>query len=236
MRTLKRADAPILQMRRGGTVVLGPAEAIERAHAEYVRLCCLRLPQLLEPELWQFLQRELAQARFEAQTYERIGSELCMVPGTVDFLLNLVSNDAGFLELIRQITGCDAIRSFLGRVYRLTPGEGHGTTWHNDLMTGTRLVAMSVNLSPEAYCGGTLQLRDPRSNRILQELANTGPGDAILFRIGSDLQHRVTPVNGTVPKSAYAGWFQSENVGRSTFGETANTAPEEEGRAAAGRP
>jgi len=235
VRTLKRGDAPILQMRRGGTAVLGPAEAIERARAEYERHCCVRLLQLLEPELWQFLQRELSQARFEEQTYERIGSELSMVPGTVDFLLNLVSNDAGFLELIREVTGCDAIRSFLGRVYRLMPGEGHETNWHNDL-TGTRLVAMSVNLSPEVYCGGTLQLRDPHSNRMLQEVANTGPGDAILFRIGSDLQHRVTPVNGTVPKSAYAGWFQSEKVVRSTFGETANTAREEEGRTAASRP
>jgi predicted 2-oxoglutarate/Fe(II)-dependent dioxygenase YbiX len=94
---------------------------------------------------------------------------------------------------------------------------------------------MSVNLTPEVYFGGTLQLRDPHSHRMLQEVANTGPRDAILFRIGSDLQHRVTPVNGTLPKSAYAGWFQSEKVAGSTFGVIANAPSEEERRRASDR-
>ena len=40
-----------------------------------------------------------------------------MVPRTVDFLLDLVSNAAGFPELVRQITSCEAIRGFTGRVY-----------------------------------------------------------------------------------------------------------------------
>jgi len=205
------AQVPILQMRRYGTAVLGPADAIERARVEFERHRCVRLPQLLEPELWRFLQRELATAQFTEQTYERIGSELCMIPGIVDFLMHLMSNDAGFLEVIRGITACDAICGFAGRVYRLMPGQGHEATWHNDL-DGPRLVGMSVNLSPELYCGGTLQLRDSTSRRMLREVANTGPGDAILFRIAPDLQHRVTPVNGAVPKSAYAGWFQSERT------------------------
>lgn len=65
----------------------------------------------------QFVQGELLHARFEEWTYERIGSELSLVPRTVDFLLDLVSNAAGFPELVRQITSCEAIRGFTGRVY-----------------------------------------------------------------------------------------------------------------------
>jgi len=136
--------------------------------------------ELLEPELWQFLQRALSQARFTEQTYEGIGSELSMTPGSVDFLMHLMTNDAGLLGVIRYIAGCDAICSFAGRVYRLMPGEGHGTNWHNDL-DGPRLVAMSVNLSPEIYGGGTLQLRNAHTRRVLREVANTRPGDALLF-------------------------------------------------------
>ncbi len=211
VRARKGAHAPILQMRRCSTAILGAADRMADARAEYERYRCLRLRRLLEPELWQFLQQELSRARFAEETYEGIGSELCMIPGTVDFLMHLMSNDAGFLEVIRHITGCGAIRSFSGRVYRLMPGEGHRTNWHNDL-DGPRLVAMSVNLSPEIYSGGTLQLRSARSRRVLREVANTGPGDAILFQIAPDLQHRVTAVKGAVPKSAFAGWFQSERI------------------------
>ena len=211
VRTAKEAQAPILQLRRSTTAVLGSFDAIECARAEYERYRCLRLRQLLEPELWQFLQRALSQARFTEQTYEGIGSELSMTPGTVDFLMHLMTNDAGLLGVIRRITGCDAICSFAGRVYRLLPGEGHGTNWHND-MDGPRLVAMSVNLSPEIYGGGTLQLRNAHTRRVLREVANTGPGDALLFQIAPDLQHRVTAVKGAVPKTAFAGWFQSERI------------------------
>jgi hypothetical protein len=41
-------------------------------------------------------------------------------------------------------------------------------------------------------------------------VANTGPGDALLFRIARHLTHRVTPVDGTADKTAFAGWFRSE--------------------------
>jgi hypothetical protein len=46
---------------------------------------------------------------------------------------------------------------------------------------------------------------------------NTGFGDAILFRISKDLEHRVTEVVGEVAKTAYAGWFYETGV--SSFAE-----------------
>jgi hypothetical protein len=197
----------IVQLRRGGTATFATS-AIVDVRAEYARRACLRLVRLLEPALWEYLQKELLRARFEEQTYDGVGSELAMLPGVVDWVLNLVANDPDFLALVRQITECSAIRGFSGRVYRLIPEQAHGTTWHND-MGGPRLVAMSVNLSLEHYVGGTLQLRDSQSHEVLCETENTGKGDAVLFRIGSDLQHRVTPVTGSVPKTAFAGWFGS---------------------------
>jgi len=41
-------------------------------------------------------------------------------------------------------------------------------------------------------------------------IANTGPGDAIVFRIDGALEHMVTPVSGAVSKIAWAGWFARE--------------------------
>ena len=57
---------------------------------------------------------------------------------------------------------------------------------------------------------GVFQLRECDSETMLMEVPNTSPGDAILFRIARHIQHRVTAVEGTVPKTAFAGWFVSE--------------------------
>jgi hypothetical protein len=84
-----------------------------------------------------------------------------------------------------------------------------------------RLITMSVNLSPKPYAGGILQLREERSEEILAEIANTGLGDALFFRISPELKHRVSPVEGVLPKTAYAGWFQAEPDFRAMFRATA---------------
>jgi hypothetical protein len=58
-------------------------------------------------------------------------------------------------------------------------------------------------------------MRHAGSSEILRELPNLTPGDGIMFRIDSGLRHRVTEVTGSVPKTAFAGWFRSEP----SFGE-----------------
>ena len=82
----------------------------------------------------------------------------------------------------------------------------HSDTWHGDT-DGNRMVTLSVNLG-EPYEGGVLQIREKPSDRILHEVANTGPGDAILFALGEQLEHRVGAVTGQATKMALAGWFQ----------------------------
>ena len=34
-------------------------------------------------------------------------------------------------------------------------------------------------------------------------------GDAIVFKLADNLQHRNTPLIGSVAKTAFAGWFRS---------------------------
>jgi hypothetical protein len=69
---------------------------------------------------------------------------------------------------------------------------------------------MSVNLGRQIYSGGVLQIRESESGRIVHEVANTGFGDAVVFRLSHGLKHRVTDVQGGVPREAFAGWFKSE--------------------------
>ena len=69
---------------------------------------------------------------------------------------------------------------------------------------------MSINLSSEIYSGGVLQIRDCPSQRIVHEVANVGFGDGVVFRLNDSLEHRITDVEGSVPKTAFAGWFRSQ--------------------------
>ena len=124
-------------------------------------------------------------------------------------MLEFLTNDQKLFEIIQQITGCDRIGCFSGRMYRMMPGRDHYDSWHNDMLEH-RMVAMSINLSEGFYSGGLLQIRDRHSQQILHEVANLGVGDAIVFRLAHSLQHRVTNVEGAVPKTAFAGWFRSQ--------------------------
>lgn len=62
------------------------------------------------------------------------------------------------------------------------------------------------------FRGGTFELRNRSTLALLAQVNNTGFGDALLFRISADLEHRVTEVVDTVPKTACAGWFGATGV------------------------
>ena len=41
-------------------------------------------------------------------------------------------------------------------------------------------------------------------------LPNTGPGDAVMFRLVKGSEHWISDVEPGPPKTAWAGWFRSE--------------------------
>ncbi|MHB8383527.1 MAG: PqqD family protein [Candidatus Binataceae bacterium] len=83
-----------------------------------------------------------------------------------------------------------------------------GLEWHDDAVRD-RLAALSINIGAGIYRGGRLELRDRKAGKILARVSNRGIGSAILFRIGPTLQHRNSPVIGSVAKTAFAGWFMA---------------------------
>jgi 2OG-Fe(II) oxygenase superfamily len=198
-----------LQVTRFCTFVSETPRALERARAEFEAQHCLRLPQFLAPDLLRQVQRGLDRGEFIERTHKEIGVELCLHPDTTSALLAFLANDLGLFRVIRQITGCGPIESFDGRVYRMLPGGCHYDSWHDDATKG-RMIAMSINLSMGTYTGGVLEIRNAVSKEILHRVANVGLGDAILFRISPQLEHQVTPLDGTEAKTAYAGWFRTE--------------------------
>jgi hypothetical protein len=200
--------SPIQLSRRGLRVDIQPGD-LERLRHEFAVKQFMRLPRLFDADLLSFVQTRARAAEFEVNEHTASGVELCMkadtLVGTLDFLMNTPE----LLQLAELVTGCGHVGSFFGRIYRLMPGTDQGHDWHGDIHYGRQL-GVSVNLTEGVFEGGLLQLRDIASGRQLSELANTGPGDCVIFRLGEDIEHRVLPVTGTVIRQAYAGWFRRE--------------------------
>jgi 2OG-Fe(II) oxygenase superfamily len=199
----------LIQITRSGTVVEAGSADLDRLRAGFDRDHCILLRRFIEPSLLDMLRAAVEAASFYEKTNRNIGDELRIRPHPVSTAFEFLTNDPAVYDVARRITGCPAVGCFRGRVYRLLPTTGHESGWHTDLVHG-RMLTMSINLSSGMFEGGLLQIRDANTGRVFTEVANTGPGDAVLFRIDPSLQHRVTPLVGAVPRTAYAGWFLQE--------------------------
>jgi hypothetical protein len=217
----------MIQVTRQGTKVSSSPEALEELRTQFEQRHYFLLPGLLEPGLLDLIQRQIDRGEFRERVHERIESnkELCLNESAAFGALLFLMNDEKLFQVIQDITECDRINCFEGRVYRVNPGDGHHDSWHNDIGEG-RLVGMSLNLSREVYSGGVLQIRNRESGALVSEAANTGSGDAVIFRLSRDLQHRITEVEGSASKTAFAGWFRSQpNVSSSLNEGRSDEAP-----------
>ena len=183
-----------------------PADALASLQREFRACRCVRIPSLLAPALLARLQREVAAAAFVDRAHGSISTELCMVRNACLGTLNFLANDPAMLGFVEAVTGCPRLTSFVGRVYRLDASRGHYDSWHADIDAGHE-VGLSLNLSDQPFDGGVFEIRRVGTPQPLASHANVVPGDAILFSIAADLEHRVTPMRGAAPKTAFAGWF-----------------------------
>jgi hypothetical protein len=199
----------VIRISRSGSSCSNSAEDIHWLTKNFKRDSYIRFPGLLSDELLRELYSQILRCEWEQRVHEEIGVELCLKDKGIDGILNFLFNDRGLFQLLQQITGCETIGSFSGRVYRMTPGSGHYDSWHGDVGEH-RLLALSLNLGRDSYQGGVLRLRQRNSDQPEMSVPNTGFGDAIIFRIAPDLEHKVSSLKGDIPKTAFAGWFRSE--------------------------
>jgi len=216
----------MFQLTRSGMVFSGSDADLEAARDHFQRNDWIRFPSILDRELWDMIQHQLAASNLEGKSAS-IYPEFSVSDGALILLLN----NERFFRLIERITQCGHIGSLRGRIYRIVPGANdhadHNeyqapyeilTGWHTDL-NETRLLALSINLNTEPYQGGLLSMREAKTRRMLCELPNPVFGDAILFRVDERLEHRVSNVDGTVPKIAFSGWFESQPDYRTLIAE-----------------
>lgn len=152
------------------------------------------------------------QAVFELRTHEDLPtptSDEWIPDPAVGARFRFAFDDPALFGVIRHVTGCGPIGSFHALIYRVSPAATHVDDWHSDV-DGNRLVGLSLNLGREPFAGGTLQLRRRGSPEVLRAGHLGAYGDALLFRIGDDLEHCVAAVTGTAPRVVMTGWFQRE--------------------------
>jgi hypothetical protein len=206
----------LVRLTRRGASFPASGRYLEVASAGFESQHALHLPGFLDAELLSVVQNYIELDGFGEHVHDTLPSrpvDLRLNPGRAWALLLLLTNDAAFLDFVRALTRRPEIQSFAGSVARRVPGAGHEDAWHSDAVDG-RLAALTVNLSRERYAGGVLQIREEPAGKIAYELANTGPGDAVIFKIDSRLKHRVTPPEGRAPRTAFAGWFVLDPVRR----------------------
>lgn len=201
--------------RRGSPIVLAPDglptnvddSVIVAARENFTRHDWVKLKGFFSPTLLDLVEQEMPDSGFAPKSHGELGSELCLTPCALTERLMHLMNDPRLFDVVDRITGCGTIGCFEGRIYRLVPGTDHRDAWHTDMVMG-RMVAMSVNLSGERYEGGELAIRSVRTGSLLASVPNLGLGDAVLFRLSHELEHRVSDMRGAAPKTAYAGWFR----------------------------
>ena len=180
-------------------------ESADRLASEFAARHCVRLPSLLAPSLLAHIQDALDAATFASRAHGAIASELCMAENSCLGTLHFLVNDPLVFAFVERVIGVRGLCGFSGRVYRRLPGV-HFDSWHSDILPD-RTVGLSLNLSRERYDGGVFEIRDAATHLVHATIENVGFGDAILFQIAGDLEHRVSAVTGNTPKTAFAGWF-----------------------------
>jgi hypothetical protein len=131
-----------------------------------------------------------------------------------------VLNDARLLDIVERLTGCAGLGGFDGTVYRLLPGGRHFDSWHSD-SGSQRRVALSINLNDGVVPTAPLQIRRRGCETTLHEFANAVPGDAVLFTVDDEHEHRIKPMDGMAARIACAGWFHGGKGLRARLEEAA---------------
>ncbi|HEX4304140.1 MAG TPA: 2OG-Fe(II) oxygenase [Rhizomicrobium sp.] len=189
------------------TVIDSDPESDAAIAEQFARDMTLVLDDLLTPKVQRLLLQHWSQAEFRHRSVDKVGNRLLESPPRAGELMCFLLERAPLIAWIEKVTGCRPITSVYGKVTQLRAGHAHEVYWHNDLNEPHRVLAITINLGTEPYEGGRFEMRRRHSDNTLIHHDHNKPGSALVFAIGKDLLHRVTPVAGGGPRTVFAGWF-----------------------------
>jgi hypothetical protein len=185
----------------------------KKLQEEFEKSKCIYLPNLIEENslrrLLEKIEKITFETKLEADGQYKFG-KILFIPQEepIIFIFNMIFNDQELFDFLQTITKSKKINNFNGRIHRSVGLQDHEIDWHGD-NADNRLLAMTISLGIDQYTGGFLQIREKVSKNILDEFGQLNAGDAIIFQISPDLEHRLTKVeSGT--RTVGVGWFRSK--------------------------
>jgi hypothetical protein len=172
----------------------------------------IRLPRFLSPQVLKMLTAGLGKLAFTERRSPVSRREICP---PLSLPVTLLLNHPEIFKFIEDVTASSKrIRSVGGMVCRHRSGAGHFVDWHNDLdyppVSGRMSEATLVINLGGSYAGGTLEIKSPKTGKVIARVSNPRAGDALLFR--SHLPHRNTPITGRKPKITFVAWFSFDEL------------------------
>jgi hypothetical protein len=187
----------------GARVGLTPARR-RRLRARFKTRGAVKLPGIVAESLLPRLQERAESCRYRPVAKRPWDRRVFADDPAFVTLLILLFRDLEIFQAVRDISGCGMVRRVTGAVFRTVPGTGQILDWHRDGGKG-RAVALSVNISPGKFRGGSLEMRRGRKN--LGRTNYSRPGDAALFGLSPRLFHRSTPLLAGKDKTILTIWF-----------------------------
>jgi hypothetical protein len=208
----------MIQFTTEGVEITAAPEKLSQANAEFERQKLLHLPGLLSPELAEKVRTGIEQDGFEEPelktgaaasiykgAYQGVKVGLDLRRGETADVIADRTNDATLLRFVETITGSPPLERCVGRVFCLDPMEDD-LPWHTDA-EGGRLADLIIDLGAVKHEGGRFEMRDARTQEILNTVDSMEFGDGLLIRISPDLEHHYKAITGSIPKVTFSGWF-----------------------------
>jgi hypothetical protein len=210
-------SAPLMQISKGGANVRSSPEEFAAMRKAFAEQHWLLLPNFLDTPLLDLIQKKLRETEY-CEVDRETGVELRPIDCTAYLATELLLNSPKLFRAIEDITGCERIACFSGRIYSRPASSTYFNRWHSDITDEGRMIALSINLNTEPYEGGALQIRSATTHEVLCEVYNRNCGDALIFPVDGEFEHRVCDVESGAAKTALAGWFRSKPDPHSLFG------------------
>ncbi len=139
---------------------------------------------LIDPDSLNNLIEHCRHGGFVADYVDHLGSRKIESPPRVGGILTLVLSRPPFLCWREAVTGCGSLTRVDGRVIQARANGVDALDWHDD---PARRLAITINLSDGAYDGGTFELCNVASQRMLATHRPDRPGSALIFDVADDI-------------------------------------------------
>ena len=187
----------------GTTILAGPETNAAIAEAVAQRGGVV-LHDVLEPGLLRNFIALAARANFREVDSGLLGTRNTDMTVSLAMPFCVALARRNFMTWLETISGCPPVRHIEGHLAQMLPGNAVG--WHRDTGSGTRRLAMVINLTTAPVEGARFELRRKADREPMLAYHASAPGSLAIFRTDGELQHRVSRLRSGGPRRSFSAW------------------------------